>query len=54
MIVADVGYSLRPGVAAALGAAPDVMHVDDALNTVAASLDFGPEWAKDNLEEGEA
>ncbi len=29
------------------------MHVDDALNTVAASLDFGPEWAKDNLEEGE-
>ena len=53
LIVADVGYSLRPGVAAALGKAPDVMHVDDALNTVAASLDFGPEWAKDNLEEGE-
>lgn len=53
VIAADIGVHLRPGVAEALGKAPDVYQVEDALNTVAYSLDFGPSWAKDDLPEGE-
>lgn len=53
VIAADVGAQLRPGVAALLGKAPAVDHVEDALNTVAYALDFGPAWAKDDLPEGD-
>lgn len=52
VISADAGAVLRPSIREIFNRAPDGHLVHDALDTVASSLDFGPPWAKDELEEG--